>query len=50
VALDDNLICGDAHMVVARLNWDSDDDSYERPTWYDEERDYIRMWRKLFGS
>jgi len=46
VVLDDNVICGDDHMLVLKIDWDLNGKDEGEPAWAEEELANCRMWLK----
>ena len=52
VVLEDNVVCGGDTMLVSVLDWDLNDESIEKPPWFDEEREnceYYLRYKKILG-
>ncbi len=49
VVLDDNVICGDARMVVMQVDWHGQRQDHEAPAWWEEEQTNCRRWLRLLN-
>ncbi len=47
IVLKDNIICGDDHMLVMKVNWDQPSRDYEEPTWMVREREQCKLLLKM---